>query len=281
MTRSESAFTKIELLVTLACIGVIAALILPALNRSNAKKQRIKCVNNLKQSSLALKIFAPDDTDRYPYQAYRPITNNSPYASITLSNTTRGDLHQAAAWAHWGILSNELGSPKILQCPGNQAKRHSIATDWGSGAVGFYQREGYDRMHAVDHSKDRIDYRRRIGYDLSTSYFLCLNADETIPAGVLAGDANLNWNPIRTPDFEKENPVAAGVQVLETTNHFNDLRWAIGRDHPRYYQRHDNDGNLAFTDGSVMHANTAQLRQVFQASTNAHKTTSHWLVVPQ
>ncbi|MGB0582308.1 MAG: hypothetical protein ACPGVU_21660, partial [Limisphaerales bacterium] len=119
------------------------------------------------------------------------------------------------------------------------------------------------------------------GYDLSTSYFLCLNADETIPAGVLAGDANLNWNPIRTPDFEKENPVAAGVQVLETTNHFNDLRWAIGRDHPRYYQRHDNDGNLAFTDGSVMHANTAQLRQVFQASTNAHKTTSHWLVVPQ
>ena len=70
----ENAFTLIEMLTVIAIIGILVALLLPALSLAKARAQRIRCVSNLHQLGIGLSVIVMNNrayplglANPYPY----------------------------------------------------------------------------------------------------------------------------------------------------------------------------------------------------------------------
>ena len=63
---ARAAFTLIELLVVIAIIAILAALLLAALSQAKEQGRKAKCINNLKQISLAWQLYSGDANDYAP-----------------------------------------------------------------------------------------------------------------------------------------------------------------------------------------------------------------------
>jgi prepilin-type processing-associated H-X9-DG protein len=112
--------TLIEVIIVVIVLGVLAAIVLPTMNSGPERRLRINCINNLKQISLAARVWEGDNSDKYP--PHVSVTNGGSMEFITGPN----------AFRHFQVMSNELSTPKVVMCPQETDQNRFLATNFQS-----------------------------------------------------------------------------------------------------------------------------------------------------
>jgi hypothetical protein len=202
--------------------AILFAMILPVNEAARRRAQRITCVANLRQVGMALRVWEDDNGSINRNDN----TNRLSTAFLETNAQTVGLNAGQIAWINAMGITNFARSTTFLQCP---ADRETQMTTNSAGV------------------KIRI------------SYFLNLDANESYPQQLMAGDDNLTIGGV---------PVKPGILILAT----NTLAWTG--------KRHRFVGNIALADGSVDQVSPLALQNAAAYSLPGTPYSTNRLAIP-
>ncbi len=139
--RSRRGFTLIELLVVIAIIGVLIALLLPAVQQAREAARRSQCTNNLKQIGIALHNYH-DTLGRFPLSRATPATKSYSAQSQMLGFLEQTALFNAINFdLGWALTVNATARStevNVFLCPSDPQSR--VPAGWAG--VNYRANEG-------------------------------------------------------------------------------------------------------------------------------------------
>ncbi|HWX19977.1 MAG TPA: prepilin-type N-terminal cleavage/methylation domain-containing protein [Candidatus Binatia bacterium] len=126
--NTKRGFTLIELLTVIAIIGVLAALLLPALSQAKEKGKRTSCAGNLRQVSLAIHLYADDYLDALPV-----LPDPNPFPNGV------GAYYKQLVKGYLGLTGPASPAEKVFTCPSDPTLKTQIGHAFTSYTFNGYE----------------------------------------------------------------------------------------------------------------------------------------------
>ncbi|MBU4377116.1 MAG: DUF1559 domain-containing protein [Candidatus Omnitrophica bacterium] len=228
---AKKAFTLIELLVVIVIIGILAALIIPAMGAAREGARRAMCANNLRQIGVALYMYADDNNDSLP-----PCTTFSYMNTIWI-----GSLNQKQGLGY--LYPSYVDDLNIMYCPSAKPSMreprgpdnfgksgvitgtdYTITYYWGGASSflvtygGFYftNTPGVDKVIGLSKLSNAIlvfDHYAYLG--INGPPRVELNGNHKNGVNVLWSDSSISWYPLDTSAVRMVRPTLDDVAATK------------------------------------------------------------------
>ena len=225
MKNHKSDFTLIELLIVIAIIAILAAMLLPALNKARDKAKAIGCASNAKQIGIMFVNYTDDYTGYFPYYA----TYNNDYETASTDRTWNNVLRRK--YVNTGGIGSSAAW-KSFTCPGHTSDKHTeqyIDYGYNHKNLGSSIRNGITTFSA-DSKPAKISSLRRPSNIVLVADSFQWRDDATTGPGHYRGYYLILDVPASSPGTSSYMPYAihqGNVNVLWCDGHVSSVKGSI------------------------------------------------------
>jgi prepilin-type N-terminal cleavage/methylation domain-containing protein/prepilin-type processing-associated H-X9-DG protein len=236
--RGKKAFTLIELLVVIAIIAILAAMLLPALAQAKKKAQGIGCINNLKELTLGLHIYASDNQDAIPINSKSTdawVTNDVSGRSGVDGVTNETGLTFGVLWPYnkaYGIYQCPADKDLVIGANSPRVRNYSL-----NGMMGNNEGYGSDVHPGV---KENIKLTSVINPDPSSASLFI--DEQSSPTTLSTGTG-----------FSAATSIDDGYFAVDSGATGSGSGYSSGVWRNVVSSRHGNFGQMSFADGHAGH----------------------------